>query len=137
MTRNALAAVLLLTSLGCASSLTGPAKTAALGQPLDLGVGESARISDQLLELRFDGVGSDSRCPIDVVCIQAGDAELRLTARRPPATEFSLNLHTELARSSATFQGFEIALLELRPHPKAGEPIMPSQYVATLKVTRP
>ena len=122
MTRSALAALPLAALLGCGSSLSGPSKSAALGDPV---------------ELRFDGVASDSRCPIDVVCIQAGDAVLRVHARRLPKAEASLVLHTQLSGSSAAFQGFVVALVELKPVPKASESIPPGRYVATLKVTRP
>lgn len=137
MIGRALGLLLLAASFGCSDSLTGPSKTVALGRAFDLRVAESALVRDELLAVTFDGVTSDSRCPLGVVCIQAGDAVLRVTARRLPKTESSLTLHSELARGSATFQGFVIALVELAPYPKAGERIRASDYVATLKITRP
>ena len=59
---------------GCAGNSTQPSRT-PLGQPFELQSGASA-ILDGGLTIRFDRVASDSRCPLDAICLQfhAGDA---------------------------------------------------------------
>jgi hypothetical protein len=88
--------------------------------------------------IRFDGVSSDSRCPLGVFCIQEGDAVVRVTARRLPNSESALTLHTQQGLpGTASFQGFRLSLVALRPRPLSGQAIAASDYLATLAVTRP
>jgi hypothetical protein len=129
-------AVLLAAATGCGDSLTDAWRRVALDQEFELRVGESAAVTDELLVITFDGVSSDSRCPLGVLCIQEGDAVVRVRARRLPKSEAVLTLHTQ-QRLPATFQGFRLWLVLLKPHPLPGKAIAAGDYVATLRVTRP
>ena len=51
-----------------------------LGERFDLAVAESASIDGEGLDLTFDGVTRDNRCPKDVQCIVAGAATVVLIA---------------------------------------------------------
>src|SRR5262245_20681798 len=54
-------------------------KQAKLGDSFSLKVGESTRIDEVEVTLTFQKVSSDSRCPKDVTCIQAGEAVVVLS----------------------------------------------------------
>jgi hypothetical protein len=107
-----------------------------LDESFALHVGESAKVYSENLEIRFEGVVSDSRCPKGDQCIVEGDATVRITVRKPSGRT-SCELHTsERAGQEATEDGLTIRLLRLDPYPVEGKAIEPRDYEATLQITR-
>lgn len=100
----------------------------------DIASGQEAHIQGTPIVVRFRSVSNDSRCPIDVQCVWAGNAVvgLTLTLGEGPSTELSLN--TGLDPKVTKLGGSTIKLVGLKPAPKAGKPITPANYVATLEV---
>ncbi len=100
-----------------------------VGEPFTMEVGETAAFGDGVSTLTFTEVALDSRCPVDVTCVQAGEAiarfrffygdgedafELELPGGRPGAVPLD-----EAPRASAS--GLVFALLELAPYPGTPE----------------
>ena len=107
-----------------------------LGERFALRTGEAAAVESEKLEVRFDEVVSDSRCPKGVQCIAAGDATIRITVQKASARS-SHELHTEgRAGQEASVDGLTIRLLGLDPYPVDGKATDPRAYLATLRVTR-
>jgi hypothetical protein len=102
-----------------------------------LAPGETARVSSTDVTLTFVDVQGDSRCPADAICIQGGDAVVRVRASGGSRTE-TLELHTgDSSRASAQYQGYKVALTELQPYPFSSRPpIGAGDYRATLVVSR-
>ena len=72
---------------------------------LVLGVGEAATLDDGS-RLTYLRLVNDSRCPLDVQCVWAGDAEIALQWRAADGTTRALRLHTNgQAGPSATRAG--------------------------------
>lgn len=116
-----------------ADSPVGP--IVPLGEPFDLGVRSGVVVGDSGPGLEFLRVRGDSRCPIDAVCIQGGDAVVDLRASQGRRTEV-LELHTgDASRASAVVGSLRVTLLDVHPYPFSGHPIAPSSYVATFRVT--
>lgn len=125
--------VLALGALGCDESPTGP--TVPLNREFELGAGQSATIDDVSMSVRFNGVTNDSRCPGDAICILGGDALVHITATSSRSTR-DYELHTGDMRP-VQHEGVTIALVQLQPYPFSSRPpIVPSDYRATLKVSR-
>ena len=103
------------------------------GEPFDLRVGESALTTDDV-RIRFDTVRSDSRCPMDALCVRAGEAVIALTLSRPGEVGVGRELDTTPARSSAAFLNFTITLSALQPYPRSDRQIRPEDYIATFVV---
>ncbi len=125
---------LLFVTLGCDELPSGP--SVGLNERFTLAPGESARIDQSQVRLEFVDVTGDSRCPADAICIQGGDAVVRVrgTAGSNAST---LELHTgDSSRAAATFQGLRVELIELQPYPFSSRPIGPGDYRATLRVTQ-
>lgn len=83
--------------------------------------------------MSFERVASDSRCPMDALCVWAGDAIVVLTISgdgQPAARE----LHTIAGSSEASYSGYMIKLISLAPYPRSDRQIRPEDYVATLSV---
>lgn len=75
----------------------------------------------------------DSRCPIDVVCIQAGTVRIRAGLvsglGESPRQEFTLG-------KPVTTETEEVTLVEVLPVPKSTVSIKPSDYVFRFKIER-
>jgi uncharacterized protein YcfL len=90
------------------------------------------------IKVRFSAVESDSRCPIDAICIWEGDAvgvfvvEQNCDCRTPA---FELKLHTTLEPKSGTAYGFKVELRQLSPYPSASSPIKQDAYSAWIRLT--
>ncbi len=109
--------VLFLLLLACATS----AKDVPLDEPFSLTPGESAVVDG--VHITFDRVAQDSRCPPDVACIWAGDAEVKL---RVGGDDVTLHTHGGMQYpKSAQVGGRTITLRGLSRAP----------YTATLVLT--
>ena len=106
-----------------------------MGQEFTLGPGEAVTIVGPRLVILFVGVEGDSRCPADALCIQGGDAIVRIEVRTPGGRPISYALHTG-DMQPVTHEGFVIALVQLSPYPFSSRQILPDEYRATLRVTR-
>ncbi|MGE3510056.1 MAG: hypothetical protein AB7N65_14370 [Vicinamibacterales bacterium] len=126
-------AVLSVLSAGCADNPTAP--TASLNEAFVLGVGDVVRIEDQQFSIRFDGVAGDSRCPADALCILGGDATVNVTVTPSRGSRAHLELHTASPRS-VQYRSFTLTLEQLAPYPFSSQPIDPSTYEVTIRVTR-
>ena len=125
--------VVLVLTMGIACSPSGP--TARLDQDFVLAPGESAQVTGANVRVRFVGVQGDSRCPADALCIQGGDAIVRVEVLASTGGASTYDLHT--AKSEPVRHGeVSIALVELTPYPFASRPTQPGEYRATLRVTR-
>ena len=89
---------------GCAT-LPERAAPVADGSSVSLGVGQSAQLADGS-QIDYTQLVNDSRCPPDVQCVWAGDAEIALQWRAADGTTRALRLHTNgQAGPSATRAG--------------------------------
>jgi hypothetical protein len=116
-------------------SPTGP--SVGIDERFTLAAGETARVASTDVTLTFLDVQGDSRCPADAICIQGGDAVVRVRAASGSRTE-TLELHTgDSSRGFAQYQSYRVTLSELQPYPFSSRPpIAAGDYRATLVVTR-
>ena len=127
-----LAALLLVSIVACSGSPTQPDRVRT-GRPFDLRVGASALTTDDL-RIRFDSVRSDSRCPIDAICVRAGEAVIAITLSQPGEVPVGRELETVAPRSESTYSRFTITLSELQPYPRSDRQTQPHDYIATFVV---
>jgi hypothetical protein len=122
---------------GCARDLPRPSQV-PIDRPFELRAAGSARL-DEAVTLTFAGVRSDSRCPMDVVCISAGDASVAVRLTSQAGGEVERELHTNPrsgAAADTAYLGYAIALVSLAPYPRSTRQIRPGDYVATFTVAR-
>jgi hypothetical protein len=115
----------------CSNSPTGP--DAVAGRPFDLRAGAVSTLPDGA-HLRFDRVHADSRCPMDALCVWAGDATISVTlypARGPAELR---EMHTQPTGSQISYANYLITLTALAPYPRSSQEIRASDYVATFVV---
>lgn len=117
-------------SSGCAGISTQPT---GFGQPLELGIAQSATLPGGL-KLTVTDVKADSRCPMDVMCVWAGDATVAVALSRGSGAA-ERELHLQQSGSETTYLGYSIKLIALSPYPRYQQPIPAGDYRATLTVS--
>ena len=106
-------------------------KRVATDEPFALQRGERARLTDDTedVEVRFDSVTSDSRCPANATCVRAGEAYAHFTLfENGNATPFTLEIQGFVMdmedKDRYQFERvdrFVAALLLLQPYPELAE----------------
>lgn len=146
--RCAPAGILLLAAATAACSnstpvegeLPAPGQTvpALLGEEVRLAVGQAATYPEGLSVTYVRLVG-DSRCPMDVVCVWAGDATvlLRVADGRKVAVEVTLHTNGEVGSREHRSGAFLVTLLGVEPYPQSTAPRDPALSKVVLRVTRP
>jgi len=122
-----------------ACSVAGPSETKrpALGESFSVSVGESAQIEGEGLQIGFEDVSGDSRCPKGERCIWEGDTTVRVWLQKAPGPKETRELHTSSKEQGAvSYLGYAVKLLRLDPYPVSGKTIERGEYRATLEVTR-
>jgi hypothetical protein len=85
--------------------------------------------------MRFEEVANDSRCPIDAICVSAGDAVVIITVADELGSS-RYELHTSITGSrSVSHRSLSVEIVELQPYPLSSRRTEPSAYRATFKVT--
>jgi hypothetical protein len=118
--KNSILGLFILLLLGCeATSAPDP------GDELVIKYGQT--IVDRNISIKFQGLGEDSRCPLDVECVWAGNAEIFLQiASADSTTIYSLN--TFLEPNIVSHDGYLVELVQVSPYPVAGETIALESY---------
>ena len=85
--------------------------------------------------LAFVAVIGDSRCPLNALCIQGGDAIVRVSVRAGNASG-ERDLHTG-SMQPVTFENYTMEIVDLQPYPFSGRPTDPADYRLTLRIRKP
>lgn len=105
--------------------------------PFELHFGDSVAVGPDGLVVGFEEMVQDSRCPADVTCVWAGDAEAALFAEYPTigVDRFSLHTHRDFDQEIQK-DIWLITLLQVSPYPQlANVPIDPDDYRVKLVVS--
>ena len=121
---------------GCsteANTPTGP----SLGQQFTLPVGQSVSIKGENLNIKFDKVTNDSRCPTGVQCIWAGEAkcQMSVTSNGLVSTVVLTVSGASEAEGQQLVQNYK-ANFQLQPYPEAGKQIAEQDYKLIMTVSK-
>src|SRR5262245_59813647 len=84
----------LVTLLSACASTGSIAPHGPINAEVTLAPGELTEIAGASIRVRFVGVTNDSRCPADAVCIQGGDAIVRIEVLPVLGGQATYDLHT-------------------------------------------
>ena len=129
--RGFLLALCLLSATACLGK--SPASPTPVNREVVLAPGQTVEVTTGL-SVRFVSVIGDSRCPIDAICIQGGDAIVRIEIESG-AGRGQRDLHTATL-APVSFDDVQLRLVELQPYPFSSRPFDPREYRATLRVVR-
>jgi hypothetical protein len=124
-------AICLLSAAACLGK--SPAAPAPVNREVVLAPGQTVDVATGL-SVRFVSVVGDSRCPGDAICIQGGDAIVRIDIASGD-NRGERDLHTGTL-APVSFGDVEVRLVELQPYPFSSRPFDPTDYRATLRVIR-
>jgi hypothetical protein len=96
---------------------------------VSLKVDETGKKDD--LQVTFTSVVQDSRCPIDVQCIQSGSVVINAKFSAHGKT---INKNISLGINSEEFEGYKISVVSVSPDRKSKSEIKPDAYVVTFHV---
>lgn len=133
--KSAVAALLVLTVIGCNSSPTSPTE-AELSSTLFIRFGETSAAGPSL-RVRFAELAEESRCPRNVVCVWMGNAKIRLDviSNGNTATIFLNTVGDAQFPREASALGYTFRLVDLQPYPEEPGPPDPPRYTAQILVT--
>ncbi len=95
-----------------------------LGDTLSIAYQDTLFNHEEDIWLLFDSLITDSRCPIGVLCIWKGNAEVSLTFN---SISFHLNTNTSFT-SDTTISTFHIDLIDVQPYPHIDSLYTDKQY---------
>ncbi|HKU50026.1 MAG TPA: hypothetical protein VJP79_08755 [Nitrososphaera sp.] len=118
---------------------------ASVGVPFTLVPGESVIIAGSGITAKLLNITEDSRCPSDVTCIWAGQVSVLVSLSQNSTSlgNFTLTLggvgggnNSSAAAQHSVAGDYVIKLTEVQPYPISTQKIEPSDYVATLVLSR-
>ena len=113
------------------------AQRARVGREFKIKAGQVVTLDGGKLRLRFVRVAEDSRCPKDVTCVWAGNAEVLVeVGGKGWRGKRTLKLNTNSGEAEAGYGRYTIRLEALSPQPRSTGKIKPGQYTATLLVSK-
>ncbi|MEO7455967.1 MAG: hypothetical protein ABIY52_06875 [Gemmatimonadaceae bacterium] len=115
----------------CSRATSAPVET-RVDRSVDLANGEAAHIENSAVVVRFGGA-NDSRCPSDVVCISAGEADITLLFSGAGADKVEV-VHLMREPKGATYGGYRFDATALAPYPKSTA--QGADKTLTLRITR-
>ena len=101
---------------------------------LTLAVAEQAEVGPGLV-LTLERVVADSRCPVDVTCVWAGEVRVAFSLDSPRSEAPRLEFELATTAPEATLRGLEFRLLEASPVPRSKTRIAEGEYRIVLRVT--
>lgn len=112
-----------------------PSQEFDLNEPFELAYRATKTNSDEDIRIRFEGVVSDERCPVEYNCLLPGNAAVRLSFWKHSQKEtFILNTNDD--PRDRMVKGYAITLRDLQPPNSVDDPPARSDYVVTLTVHR-
>ena len=130
---SACVAIVLLLG-GCIG--TGGVK-ADLGQEFSLSIGQTATIEGENLQIRFEEVVEDSRCPTGATCVWEGRVSLtvEITENDSPYRMVLIQPGLTDQYTRETYQGYQLTF-KVEPYPEVDQEIAPGEYRLLLTVSK-
>lgn len=92
-------------------------------------------VENKNIRISFDTLISESRCPENVVCVWAGNANLGFTFFNEEAEyKFSLNTHMDYKRD-ATINGYKFTLFDVLPYQNTDSLFTENDYSAVIVIS--
>ena len=107
-----------------------------IDKEFSLGIGQTASIEGEKLVIKFKAVLEDSRCPVNVVCVWAGNGKVEFEVFDIDGQNKTVILNTEEEPKSVTLKGHTLKLISLNPPRVDDVSISPGDYTVKLLVEK-
>ncbi len=133
-------------AMGCAqqASLQANPQSPAVLQaefnvPFQLRPNQAAQVNAEPIQITFITISEDSRCPLEVSCIRAGQATATFKLQGQANQENTFELTLAAAQSDLAvhqLDGYSIQLMKVDPYPKTTQTIKPLDYKVTVVISK-
>ncbi len=107
-----------------------------LGDTLEVAYQDTLFGTDENVWLTFDSLLEESRCPVNVTCVWAGNAKISLTFfASENKSRFELNTHPMFTQDT-TILAHKIALIEVTPYPHTDSLYIPQDYATKITIRK-
>lgn len=128
--------LLVLTACAVVGPSSPDTKVVKSGEDFELSPSQSAVVDQGALTLTLVKVNQDSRCPIDVVCVWAGDVALALLVGTNNSAKNPSTIHTNLDPRTTIAGGYKIEAVNVQPARRSESTIPQESYLVTFRATR-
>jgi len=97
--------------------------------------GQQSSEARSRLKIKFVSVLEDSRCPVNVKCVTAGNAKIQVRVSDRSAHSQTFVFNSTLGPKGDQFQGYDISLVSLKPE-RDSRSRRRLKYSATFSVVR-
>lgn len=99
-------------------------------------VGDDVVIQGTVLRLGVTDVVGDSRCPVDVACVWAGDTEVEIAVAlgMGPSQPRSVHFNAEAGDTSTEIGGYRVTLVGVQPEARSDQTIDAEEYRLRFRV---
>lgn len=111
-----------------------PTSVDSKGDELTLGIGESGYIKG--LNINFETLLQDSRCPSDVTCVWAGAVEVMVKLVDAKNVSKSEEVKMTSMEAPHIFENYEVSISSVVPVKNSKIEIKPKDYLITFKVSK-
>ena len=127
----------LLSAFGPPDTSTGGDElpSVAMGEEFELAFGGAVQIPEaNLVFVRFLDVLEDSRCPLDVTCVWAGNAKVAVELREQGKAANRIELNTTSDPREVFFGEYRVDLVRVTPPKQSTVDLTEQEYSIFLKV---
>ncbi|MFY0608458.1 MAG: hypothetical protein JXR10_17190 [Cyclobacteriaceae bacterium] len=112
-----LAIICIVTFSQCEETIPDPSNH-RLGDTVTVHLGDTVEVGSVPYRVSFDALLSDSRCPLDAVCVWGGEVKTQVSiSNRSNAMTMVLGFYEPWKVPRDTFEQVTIELLGVLPHP--------------------
>jgi hypothetical protein len=104
----------------------------AFNDTIELNYGRCLSDFERQIEICFDSVLTDSRCPEDVVCIWAGEAVARFKFKLQNNSPVLMDLH--VGTVDTVINNYKFSFIDLLPHPNTENQTKSEDYKAKIVI---
>ncbi len=125
-------------AIGAGARHGGGAQVVRLRREFKVKPGQQVSVKGTKLRIKFVVVENDSRCPIGVTCVWAGNAAVKFKVSNGKDSK-TVTLNTSSVSSFSNeveYRGYKISLVTLSPYPQNNRRVPPRGHTATLLVTK-
>lgn len=105
------------------------------GETIVVKAGQQKTAKKSGLKIKFISVIEDSRCPVGVNCVWAGNAKIKVMITGEHGSK-TFEFNTTMGPKGDILDGWSIMLEELTPLPRADKKTRPRDYKATFNIVR-
>jgi hypothetical protein len=91
-------------------------------------IASGSKLKIKLIEIK------DTRCPVDVDCVWAGNAVIKFSVSKGKSAAKAFELNSGIEPMSVSYQGYEIKIKDISPRLKSTESDKPIQQLVILTI---